>query len=188
MRISADDPKVTAYALDEIDERERLEFEQQLTLSPELRAAVSEVRQTAARLRNEFAAENEILCADPFPTQTILPFPRRRIWPAVTTAAAVGMVFALAWQFWFQGSRKPESSFPDATVIEPSVELRPDSEDLKRQAFDDVANIAYASAAVERHPLMADLGTGLSLDTQRFRSWPSKNAQFHFGIGYQLEF
>ena len=189
MRISADDPKLTAYALDEMHERERLEFERQLTISPDLRAIVSEIRQTAAQLHHEFASENEMFSQDAFPiARKMVVFPTQRLWPAMATAVAAGAAVVLTWQFWFQGSRKPESPFLTATVMEASSEFRPDSDDLKRSAFNDVANIAYGSAAIGGHWWMADSGSGLRLDRRPFHSWPNKNDHFNFRVGYQLEF
>ena len=189
MRISADDPKLTAYALDEMHERERLEFERQLTISPDLRAIVSDIRQTAAQLRHEFASENESLSQEASArARKMVVFPSRRLWPAMATAAAAGVVFVLTWQFWFQGSRKPESPFLMATVMEASAELRLNSDDLKRSAFDDVASMAYSSAVIGGHLWMADSGSGVHFDSRPFHAWPNKDDHFNFGIGYQLEF
>jgi len=57
MPILPDDPRLTAYALGELDEIERTQFESELLDSPEGQRAVVEIRQTADLLRRELAAE-----------------------------------------------------------------------------------------------------------------------------------
>jgi len=57
MSFDANDPRLTAYALDELDDAERAEVEKLLEQSPEARAAVEEIRQTAELLTGEFANE-----------------------------------------------------------------------------------------------------------------------------------
>ena len=55
MKLSPDDPKLTAYALGELDHSEAAEFERELQSDPELREAVAEIRETAALLKREFS-------------------------------------------------------------------------------------------------------------------------------------
>ncbi len=57
MKFSPDDPKLTAYALGELPENERKEIERELQTSPELRAALDDIRQTTDLLKKEFSAE-----------------------------------------------------------------------------------------------------------------------------------
>ncbi len=57
MKINPNDPKLTAYALGELDETERAELEAQIGKSEELRQAVDEIRHTAELLSNELQAE-----------------------------------------------------------------------------------------------------------------------------------
>ncbi len=57
MNFSPDDPKITAYALGELPANEAKEIELALKSSPELRAAVDDIRQTAELLQNEFSVE-----------------------------------------------------------------------------------------------------------------------------------
>jgi Ca-activated chloride channel family protein len=52
-----DDPRLTAFALGELDEQERAEFEQFLEGSEEAREAVSEIQETIGLLRDELVAE-----------------------------------------------------------------------------------------------------------------------------------
>ncbi len=57
MNIDPNDPKLTAYALGELDEQQRIEVEAEMNQSEELRRAVDEIRKTAELLTNELAGE-----------------------------------------------------------------------------------------------------------------------------------
>jgi len=57
MSIDIDDPRLTAYALGELDPPDREQIEQALAYSPELREEVEQIRQVAALLADELAAE-----------------------------------------------------------------------------------------------------------------------------------
>lgn len=63
MTIDTNDPRLTAYALNELEEADRAEIERLLAESPAARAEVEAIRAAAARLSNELAAE-------PLPDQT----------------------------------------------------------------------------------------------------------------------
>jgi hypothetical protein len=55
--MNIDDPKLTAFALDELDEPERSTIAREIAQSPEAQRAVDESRELASALKNEFAAE-----------------------------------------------------------------------------------------------------------------------------------
>ena len=55
--MNSDDPKLTAYALDEFDPAERAEIEQLLRENPDARAEVEETKTFTARLQRELKAE-----------------------------------------------------------------------------------------------------------------------------------
>lgn len=57
MNLTPDDPKLTAYALGELDATERAAVEAALTRSPECRRAVEEIRALSAELTTELAAD-----------------------------------------------------------------------------------------------------------------------------------
>ncbi|MDB6169612.1 MAG: von Willebrand factor [Verrucomicrobia bacterium] len=71
-RISPDDPRLTAYALGEMDEGERAAFEAALADDPAGRAMVDEIRATAAQLSAALAAESaaETVSGNPLPART----------------------------------------------------------------------------------------------------------------------
>ncbi|MEQ2010039.1 MAG: zf-HC2 domain-containing protein, partial [Limisphaerales bacterium] len=55
MNLTPDDPKLTAYALGELDATERAAVEAALAHSPECRRAVEEIRALAGELTTELA-------------------------------------------------------------------------------------------------------------------------------------
>jgi len=59
--MNIDDPKLTAYALDELDEAERPATANEVAASPAARREVQETQTMARLLRKEFAAEAEQL-------------------------------------------------------------------------------------------------------------------------------
>jgi hypothetical protein len=109
MKISIDDPKLTAYALGEMQATERVEFGRQLARSPELRATVEEIRAVAAALQSEFAIEGKIeprlATAQRFDHATsadnVIPLrPGPTTFTGIITAVAACGVALIAWQFW----------------------------------------------------------------------------------------
>src|SRR5438105_12293037 len=55
--MNTDDPKLTAFALDELDEPERSTIAREVAESPEAQRVVEETRELAGTLKSEFAAE-----------------------------------------------------------------------------------------------------------------------------------
>ena len=108
MKILSDDPKLTAYALGELDQNETEQIERELQNNTELRQAIAEIRETAALLKREFASEPTLslsesqkcdVLAKTKPDNIIL-FPRQKIFKAVGLGAiAASIALAAAWQF-----------------------------------------------------------------------------------------
>ena len=57
MKINPEDPRLTAYALNELEPGERATVEAELNNNPECREAVEEIRRAAGLLSRELAAE-----------------------------------------------------------------------------------------------------------------------------------
>ncbi len=57
MKINLDDPKLTAYALDELPKDEKAEMENAVAASPEAQAFVTDLREIAGALKSEYEAE-----------------------------------------------------------------------------------------------------------------------------------
>src|SRR2546422_10396423 len=55
--MNIDDPKLTAFALGELDEPDRSTIAREVAESPEAQRVVDETRELARALKNEFAAE-----------------------------------------------------------------------------------------------------------------------------------
>ena len=55
--MNIDDPKLTALALDELDEPERSTIAREVAQSPDAQRVIDETRELARALKNEFAAE-----------------------------------------------------------------------------------------------------------------------------------
>src|SRR5438128_3741576 len=55
--MNIDDPRLTAFALDELDEPEKSTIAREVAESPEAQRMIDETRQLARALKNEFAAE-----------------------------------------------------------------------------------------------------------------------------------
>src|SRR5207237_7119858 len=55
--MNTDDPKLTAFALDELDEPEKSTIARAVAESPEAQRVVEETRELSRALKNEFAAE-----------------------------------------------------------------------------------------------------------------------------------
>lgn len=103
----ADDPRLTAYVLDELSPAERTEIERELARNPAARAAVEEIRQTTDQLLAELSTEPELyLRADQRQAlEAVLEQPRpatqsvqkHRAWRAAVTAtlASVAAVVVL---------------------------------------------------------------------------------------------
>ncbi len=64
MTLRSDDPRLTAYALGELDEKEIAQLEAELGESPEGQRALAEIRQAAELVRSALAAE---LVSEPLP-------------------------------------------------------------------------------------------------------------------------
>ena len=57
MKMNIDDPKLTAYALDELDEPEKSTMARAVAESPEAQQFVNETREMGGLLKSEFAAD-----------------------------------------------------------------------------------------------------------------------------------
>ncbi|MEZ6120580.1 MAG: hypothetical protein R3C28_28940 [Pirellulaceae bacterium] len=116
-KIHPDDPQITAYVLNELDDDQRTAFEQALSTSAELRTAVDEVRATIVRLESAFAEETSAFHSNNDATGQIasleaaVPSPdltvdnrngSPRTWFAILTIAAIVLLSvsmaAVQWQ------------------------------------------------------------------------------------------
>ena len=59
MKMNLDDPKLTAYALNELSGSDKSAMEAAIAGSPEAQARVGELRELSSLLKSEYAAERE---------------------------------------------------------------------------------------------------------------------------------
>jgi Ca-activated chloride channel homolog len=96
MTLSQDDPKLTAFALGELDNSERSELQSAIDDSPELQRTVAEIKTLADALTNQFQFESiPSLTRAPSRTDKRLGF-RRTLIP-LSLAASVALVFAVTY-------------------------------------------------------------------------------------------
>ena len=93
MKINLDDPKLTAYALDELADAERDAIEQAISASAEAQAFVTETRQMARLLEDEFAGE---LATAAEKSINILPLPEQRSFWSDARWMSIGVAALLA--------------------------------------------------------------------------------------------
>ena len=97
--ISQDDPRLTAYALNEMHQAERAEFEQILAEDATARQAVEEIRATSSVLAAALAEEPMVPAEKPEPKNDpyakVVRFP---YWMISSLAAACFAVFFIYWQ------------------------------------------------------------------------------------------
>ena len=114
MTLEKNDPRLTAYALGELDDAERREVEALLAGDDVARQAVEEIRHLAGMLTDELAAEPAPELT-PEQRQGVLVAPATRparytrLWAALTAAAAI-LIVAGAALYIYSGSLKDDSS------------------------------------------------------------------------------
>ncbi|MHC4940310.1 MAG: YfbK domain-containing protein [Planctomycetota bacterium] len=155
MSIDRTDPRLTAYALGEMDERQCREFETQL--DDAARAEIEAIRALAGDLRRELADE----CAPaltPAQRARITRRPRRWIWPV----AALLMV-ALGVQIYSVAMQEPEM-IVDAYSTKSSVE--PATEAAERT----IAAPAEESISLGRFPKKKEAAETISSYAERYEA------------------
>ncbi len=133
MNILPDDPKLTAFALGELDPVEAKQIQIELDKNPELREVVKEIRQTAELLKKEFAneltlsfsqTEKETIVAK-IEAAKIISFPNIRFWTtAGISAIAASVVIVLSWQGWFRPT-KQDMTFAEGKVLVTNDSIAP---------------------------------------------------------------
>jgi hypothetical protein len=125
--MNPDDPKLTAYALDELDAAERAEIEQLLREHPEAAAEVEATRTFAADLRDRLQRERaeplraeqraEVLaCMAAEQPRKVVAFPRRvAAWLALAACVLVGV----GWALFFPALNAMKSASHKVTVFSP---------------------------------------------------------------------
>ncbi len=129
--MNTDDPKFTAYALDELDPAERAEIEQLLRDNPAAAAELEATRTVAAQLRTRLQAERaeglhpaqraEVLASVATETpRNVIAFSRRAAaWSALAASVVIGVGLALLFPALNRAQKRgdlTQSRFPNAPV------------------------------------------------------------------------
>jgi Ca-activated chloride channel family protein len=104
MNLEKNDPKLTAYALNELPETERQAVEKELAANPEAQKTVDEIRALAGQLNAHYAEEGNLCLTDAQreaifaaarkKKANIIPFPRH-VWVPLVVAASFGGIFLM---------------------------------------------------------------------------------------------
>lgn len=174
MKINPDDPKLTAYALDELPEPERSEFAAAVATSPEAQAFVAETQEIARMLRGEFKQELREAIRKP---RNIMPLPEERsAWPetrwsslALAAVLAVGALLAavvISGRYDWSGAQQAKRAEPPPLQMEfdlaPPTAAEPALADDPRE---ENPFVQVASSPVSSFPLR--VGTGSYGEVQR---------------------
>jgi len=174
MKIDANDPRWTAYALGEItDEREKAEMENILRESAEMRELVEEIRQTAGLLKEELQAEPSIPLTQDQRERIEAKANRGRrwfglkpAWAVACAAAAVVLVsFVSLWEFNGKiGAEKTqmaslrEQEIPSSIVRDLEKRAAPETGAVSNmQVREDSSRKNEEAASPELEGQMADL-------------------------------
>ncbi|MCA9221879.1 MAG: VWA domain-containing protein, partial [Planctomycetales bacterium] len=128
--MNANDPKLTAYVLGELDDGDRAAVEAAVAESPTLQAELNAIRETAANLRSHFDAEPFITADEKVGVLAFAAdsrYPRTRlVHRAATLAVSCALllvVAALGWSTWSgdsSGNRPTVAKVLDPTPNSPS--------------------------------------------------------------------
>ena len=140
MKIDANDPKWTAYALGEItDENERAEIESILEESTEARRLVEEIRQTAGFLKEELQAEASVHLTEEQRNRIEVKATVRRSWfglrPAWAMAGAAAILVLISivtFRQLKQTEQTPDGHQPFISTKYDQSSLKPPGK-IKRQ-------------------------------------------------------
>ena len=130
--MNIDDPKLTAYAFDELDPAERAEIEQMLRDDPAVVAELEATRAFAAQLRTRLQSERaeglhpaqraEVLASVPEPPRNVVTFSRRAAaWSALAASVIIGVGVALL----FPAINRLEERRPAGAFHSARAPLRP---------------------------------------------------------------
>lgn len=176
--MKTDDPKFTAFALDELDAAERSEIEMLLRDDPALSAEIAELRRFAANLRRELHAEEgaplaedqraAVLGAEP----RIIAMPRpwwRRPWVQSAAAACV-IVGVSAVMLSEIEMRKPQIGERGDIALEPARIAEPAMEESLPNPTDPVTVLVTEELAKEPQPVAAPAAPAMPAQTSALDS------------------
>ncbi|HVT73567.1 MAG TPA: von Willebrand factor type A domain-containing protein [Lacunisphaera sp.] len=178
-KISPEDPRLTAYALNEMPAAERAEFEKLLEQDPAARALADDIAATASLLAA--ALEDEPVEAAPKPAPKREPLPRIVRFPYWTISSLAAACFALFFIYWQRNEMMPPAKqyieVPLAPPAEPAAnaaKTEPAStEEATKLRYDDSAEATRASERDAASLRQAEKAAELKKDAgEAFRGAP----------------
>jgi Ca-activated chloride channel family protein len=130
MKLNQDDPRLTAYALDELPANERAEIEAELKDNAECRQIVEEIRGAAKLLSENFAKEPQLTLLpeqhetieEKLQPSNIVRLPCQKIYWAAGLAAAACVVFVVVLQTGVLSTAKSNRKMASANVQKAPVQ------------------------------------------------------------------
>ncbi|HTL67434.1 MAG TPA: von Willebrand factor type A domain-containing protein, partial [Lacunisphaera sp.] len=153
-KISPDDPRLTAYALNEMPAAERAEFEKLLEQDPAARELVAAIGATAAQLTA--ALEHEPIEVAPKPSPKPEPLARIVRFPYWTVSSLAAACFALFFIYWQrQEMLAPAKTYIEVPLIPPAGPEAKATDEAKKAAApaespDEATRIEYDTTAAQR--------------------------------------
>ena len=180
--MNLDDPKLTAFALDELGEPEKSNVANAVASSPEARREIDAIRALAGALRTEFAAEMEEARSGGFPAADLAKRPSRdrrslsdirgdrwfwqiaRPLSIAAILAVAAVVAALAIGTFYRQPRASYAEFPPAS--HPQVaELRMERAPMEATIEEPLAAMPASPMAKTRQSAGAVIVTGSNIPT-----------------------
>lgn len=133
--IDINDPRITAYALGEMEEAEKREFEKLLKHSPQAQALIAEIESLGEVLREEFArdktseltaAQREEITAKASRTASVVSIPSKRkklVFRAMQIAALVLVGFVGGYAYFSPSRRTTDVALVSSGAKKPAAEV-----------------------------------------------------------------
>jgi len=158
MKFDPNDPKWTAYVLNELDDRERAAIEQEIATHPEARKLLEEIRETTGLLAAALTREPAIeltdvqkqrieLAADERPSRHSIRFP---VWGSVALGAAAALVVAVVG-IQMQMKERSTSEVASHGAVTTPAEIDDEVATLEGAVIREESQFAYAPAQDERN-------------------------------------
>ncbi|HVZ65690.1 MAG TPA: VWA domain-containing protein [Lacunisphaera sp.] len=153
-KISPDDPRLTAYALNEMPAAERAEFDKLLEQDPAARSAVDDIAATASLLKT--ALDDEPIEVAPKPAPKPAPLAKIVRFPYWTISSLAAACFALFFIYWQrQEMLAPAKNYIEVPLTPPAEPEAKATDEAKKAAApatspDDGTRIEYDTTAAQR--------------------------------------
>lgn len=163
-KINPNDPRLTAYALGEMQGSERAAFETLLKKDPDAQNAIKEIKMTESLLADQFVREEKpkltseqrqkvmLHVVQPKPKNVIsFPSSRRVIRNFSLTALAACLVLGLGWKFYFL--QNYQNNRPSSEIVETPSAAPTEMKATEQQKQDDSAPVVNGNLTLKETPM-----------------------------------